>query len=525
MKFSSLWRKNAVIVLLLAVIALVACFYQTQKVGFHEDEVYTIASAVNPGNGLLTAYEDNQMPEHGTPVWKTSQEVRDFVTLTPENYFNFHSIYRNQELDNHPPLFYILVHFSALLLGGEFSKYTVFLINLPALLASCLVLLSLSRRMELERFQVPALLLYGLCMGTLSMVLLQRMYMLLTLFVLLYVDSCVELYHSGFTWNVWRWLRFGLICVVGFLTQYFFAVYAAFLFLVTLGAMLRQKRWRTGLGFALSHGLYGAVGIYLFPPCLDHLLHSDRGISNLSQGGYWDHLVEDLGHLARAFSLPLALFVVAAVGVAALAVVAFRRSPGPQRFYLLLTFLPTLGFFLVTVKFTSFQELRYLMPMLPLMVLRVFLVAGLVWDFPYKTRVLTGVAAGLVVFGLATAVPSGLYTDYAAYLDVARTYHDTPFVTVNNDYFNHMKFLPEMMLYDHSLILNTSRGELDVLAQDPLLEGTDQFILSLRSYMDNEPILNRILDLTGYTRVEPLCISASGDPSRLVESNLYLVSR
>ena len=136
MKFSTFWRSNAVIVLLLAVIALVACFYQTQKVGFHEDEVFTIASAVNPGNGLLTAYEDNLMPEHGTPVWKTSQEVREFVTLTPDNYFNFHSIYRNQELDNHPPLFYILVHFSALLLGGQFSKYTVFLINLPALLAS-----------------------------------------------------------------------------------------------------------------------------------------------------------------------------------------------------------------------------------------------------------------------------------------------------------------------------------------------------------------------------------------------------
>lgn len=88
MKFPALWRKHAVIVLLLAVIALAACYYQTQKVGFHEDEVYTIASAVNPGNGLLTAYEDNLMPEHGTPVWKTSREVRDFVTLTPDNYFN-----------------------------------------------------------------------------------------------------------------------------------------------------------------------------------------------------------------------------------------------------------------------------------------------------------------------------------------------------------------------------------------------------------------------------------------------------
>lgn len=106
MKFSSLWRKHAVIVLLLAVIGLVTCFYQTQKMGFHEDEVYSIASAVNPGNGLMTAYGDN-----------------------------------------HPPFFYLLVHFSALLLGGGFSKYTVFLVNLPALLASCLVLVALLRRL------------------------------------------------------------------------------------------------------------------------------------------------------------------------------------------------------------------------------------------------------------------------------------------------------------------------------------------------------------------------------------------
>lgn len=147
MKFSSLWRKHAVIVLLLAVIGLVTCFYQTQKMGFHEDEVYSIASAVNPGNGLMTAYGDNLMPEHGTPVWKTAQEVRDFVTLTPDNYFNFHAIYRNQALDNHPPFFYLLVHFSALLLGGGFSKHTVFLVNLPALLASCLVLVALLRRL------------------------------------------------------------------------------------------------------------------------------------------------------------------------------------------------------------------------------------------------------------------------------------------------------------------------------------------------------------------------------------------
>lgn len=525
MKFHAFWRKNAVILVLLALIGLVSCFYQTQKAGFHEDEVYSIASSVNPGNGLMTAYEDNQMPEQGTPVWKTAQEVRDFVTLTPENYFNFHAIYRNQELDSHPPFFYLLVHFSALLLGGGFSKYTVFLINLPALLASCLVLVALLRRLGLERFTVAALLLYGLSMGTLSMVLYQRMYMLLTLFVLLYFFACVKLYQDQLTWKIRYFFLFGLISVTGFLTQYFFAVYAAFFFLIILGAMVWRRRWRAGLGFALSHVVYGAVGIYLFPPCLDHLLHSDRGISNLSNGGYGDHLATYLRLLAQAFSLPLLLFVVVTVEMLVLAVVAFRRSPGPQRFYLLLTLLPTLGFFLVTVKFTSFQALRYLMPMLPMLVVGVFLIWGLVGEFPYKTKVLTGAAAGLVVLGLATATPNGLYPQYTTYLDMARTYQDVPFAMVNDNYFNHMRFLPEMMIYDHSLILNTARGELEVLADDPRLEQEGRLVVSLPNYMDNAALLDQISQSTGFDQVTTLCTSPDGHRDRQVKANLYLMSR
>ena len=211
--------------------------------------------------------------------------------------------------------------------------------------------------------------------------------------------------------------------------------------------------------------------------------------------------------------------------LAVIALAAFRRSPGPQRFYLLLTFLPTLGFFLVTVKFTSFQTLRYLMPMLPLMVLGVFLVAGLVWDFPYKTRVLTGIAAGLAAFGLVTAVPNGLYPGYASYLDAAQTYQDVPFVVVNDNYFNHMKFLPEMMLYHHSLILNTTRGELEVLENDPLLEQEGRVVVSLPVYLDQSALLEQICQSTGFRQVTTLCTSPNGPRDREVKANVYLISR
>ena len=36
-------------------------FYQTQKLGFHEDESYTLCSAVNPTNGELMTFKSEDL--------------------------------------------------------------------------------------------------------------------------------------------------------------------------------------------------------------------------------------------------------------------------------------------------------------------------------------------------------------------------------------------------------------------------------------------------------------------------------
>lgn len=108
---------------------------------------------------------------------------------------------------------------------------------------------------------------------------------------------------------------------------------------------------------------------------------------------------------------------------------------------------------------------------------------------------------------------------------ITRTYHDVPFVVVNDNYFNHMKFLPEMMRYDHSLILNTTRGELDVLADDPMLEREGRLVVSLPAYLDNSALLEQISQSTGFHQVTTLCTSPDGPRDREVKANLYLVSR
>ena len=130
--------KNILVIFIVILMCGIIFFYETKKVGFHEDEGYTIASSVNPTNGLMVAYDESGNLEG--PVWKTREFVRDYVTLSPENYLNFWALYHNQAGDNHPPLFYTLVHFSTILFSGEFTKYSVFVVNIIAFILSCFLI-------------------------------------------------------------------------------------------------------------------------------------------------------------------------------------------------------------------------------------------------------------------------------------------------------------------------------------------------------------------------------------------------
>ena len=68
-------------------------FYQTKKEGLHEDEGFTLTSAVNPINGLLYAYEGTDEKTMDPPVWKSREYVKDYVSLAKDNYSNLTSVW------------------------------------------------------------------------------------------------------------------------------------------------------------------------------------------------------------------------------------------------------------------------------------------------------------------------------------------------------------------------------------------------------------------------------------------------
>ena len=211
-------------ILSLILIAVTMFVFIAQKEGFHEDEIYSYGSSNSKYSDIFYASADRDAtnrvvseyiieddfkktyenykyyknhPEEfkaledekitsELPIWKTPQEAKDYLVVSEDEITNYISPYYHQTRDVHPPLFYFLVHLMSSIFVGIFTKYSIFFINLVFLIATCFILRKILILFNREKLIVPATLLYGLCMGTISMAVFLRMYAMLTFFVILY---------------------------------------------------------------------------------------------------------------------------------------------------------------------------------------------------------------------------------------------------------------------------------------------------------------------------------------------------
>lgn len=278
------------IVLMLQVIAAF-CFCM-RKTGFHYDEYYSYYSS-NVSVGLVPSDRE----------WKDAAQLRDEFRVLPGERFRIPTVVRMQSYDVHPPFYYILLHIVCSFFPGVFSKWEGLGLNLFFFVLSWFVLAALTGEMWLSasgsgprgttaregadrkaRLELAVCLLYGFNPAVLSGVMLVRMYLLLSLLVLLLTLLHVRAlrmrrrgpgFYLGVMGVVW----------LGFLTHYYFAVYLFFLAAAMELYLLLEKaegkslraRWKDCLlyGAAVCGAMLAAVLAY--PACLGHIFRGYRG--------------------------------------------------------------------------------------------------------------------------------------------------------------------------------------------------------------------------------------------------------
>ena len=80
-----------------------------------------------------------------------------------------------------------------------------------------------------------------------------------------------------------------------------------------------------------------------------------------------------------------------------------------------------------------------------------------------------------------------------------------------------------MMIYKKSIIINTSREEEKYFIEDKDLNNEDSFILCIKTYMDNDKIINELKEKTEFKNFTRLY--SGGNSHEVISNNLYMVSK
>lgn len=265
------------IILLLILARLVFIFAQVKQ-GHHSDEDFSYGYAnsyyepyiyMNVNNDIyLSDATDKNVGE-----WISGEVLKDYVTVSNDERFNYKSVVYNKSGDISPPLYEILLHTICSLFPGTFSWWYAAVINLACAISIIgLVYLIVKKLTDSAAFAILVTLFYGVSTGFISTAIYLRMYALTTVWVLwiFYLFICVE----KDSLNRKRGICLYVCTILGAFTHFYFLLFAFFLTLFFCMDMLFKKRVKE----SIIHGLIMLAGVatflVMYPSCIYRLTHA-----------------------------------------------------------------------------------------------------------------------------------------------------------------------------------------------------------------------------------------------------------
>ena len=547
-------KQKLILAIIIAILCAVMFFFIGQKEGFHCDEIFSYGSSNSAYENVFYSYREKtpmhifleekifqdgnifdwierikyyfvdhteekdkfiaQKMEEEEMIWRTREDAENYLKAK-DNRFNYASVYYNQIQDVHPPLLYMLVHTISSIFNNTFSKYIIFAVSLPFFIGTCILIWKILNTIGRKKISILAVVLYGLSIGAISTMMFQRMYMMLTFFSIAYLYINILIIKNDYKINKKHLLALFMISVLGFLTQYFFAIYAILVSCVMTILLIIKKKYKEIFKYIGILIIAAIIGILIFPFSIDHLFNSDRGIKNFNTGNYFENVMTYFNLILRYFGskweIALALFA-----IALLAIIIRRKK---ERDLMAVLIVPTILYVMVIARITEFLELRYVMNMLPIVAILIIMAVSSIFENK-NYNYLIGIAAVIILtgYGLLTEEPLYLYKGYNNYLEIAEKYSEDNLVYVGYTFFNHIQSLPEFTKYKKTFMIYND--QINELENDEELESSNEFILSVNKYMDDEKVLKEVMDVTQYPNYELIYEGCEG-----VDQVIYRIYR
>lgn len=254
-------------------------YWGIEKEGYHGDELYSYAFVCQ------TEYPSINMDRSEGDflnAWHGSEYFQDYLIVSDDEVFDLSGTYESITHDVHPPIFYLLLKISCSIFKNHFTKWAGIGLNIIFFVLTIIVLYAMSCELiESGWGRIVPMIAYGFSVGAVSTVVFVRMYMILTfataMFCYLHILLWKNLQTDKRKKRITIYCGIFLTTILGFLTQYYFIVFAFFVCAVIWLYFVMARRIELIVGYAITM-LSGLITSFLlWPSMYNHIFQNYRG--------------------------------------------------------------------------------------------------------------------------------------------------------------------------------------------------------------------------------------------------------
>lgn len=257
-----------------------------RKKDYHLDEILSYGLA----NNFYQAYIERLNAWYEPDVtdnmnqWISGDVLREYVTVQRGEQFRYDSVWYNQSIERHPPLFYAVLHTICSFFPDTFSPVFGYIINFACFIATQIFLYKLSRNILKSKYLALTLCVFwGFSVGAIDLTIFIRMYCMLAMWTVIFLYLHSRLIITDSKPLLKQLVPVMLITLCGALTQYLF-LFVAF---VTAVCFCIRYIFKKQLKILLAYGfsVLGAVisAMLIFPAYLPNMLTETENAS----GNFW----------------------------------------------------------------------------------------------------------------------------------------------------------------------------------------------------------------------------------------------
>ncbi len=512
-----------IFIIILIMQMIMMTYFAHIKEGYHVDELWSY--------GLANSYYFPHifMEDNLDLNWVDGDFFKSYITVDEGERFTYDSVKFNMEHDSHPPMYFMILHTISSFFPSIFSKWFGLMPNILCYGISALMLYILSNKVFNNKYlALLPCVFWGFSKGAVSVVIYIRMYCMVTMWALCFANLHYKMIFTK------RQTFKNLVLVTaftfcGFMTHYFFIIFAFFGAAYYSLFLMFQKRWKDFGKYCCAMAVNFIFVLSLYPRAFRYLFTEGYGSSMVQQMSYFENWISNIksfanildqqlfGYLGWKF-LILLIFIMAAY-----LSISFRRTENiiKVRFKLLgksifLTqqsilcngFLvcSVVGYFIIVSKISPYLVDRYIFLIYPFIALIMVLFA--VYAIKQCKFFQYGFAGVIIAMMFMTVKSYALGVEYLyvgqkEYPQIAKEYEGTDCLFITFDYYELVR--DSLELENFGKIHAIAPSNIELVSQFVKEIGCpDKMIIYFAPAYNNEETLKQVLELSGYTNYEML---------------------